>query len=100
MPGPIVTETTFFRVVLRQLPDCWAAALPKGGAKLITCYVLTRHWLVCNLLACRLLARRLLTHPWRRVVQLGPDRILVIFEVMIAVSCCNAVRSDSARFAP
>jgi hypothetical protein len=83
MPRPIVAETPVFPVVLRRLLDCRPAALPKGGAKLITGYGLTRHWLVCNLLACRLLARRLLTHrllthPWRRVVQLGPDRILII----------------------
>jgi hypothetical protein len=103
MPGPIVTETAAFRIASRPLLDRCAAALPQRCAELVARHLLAWRllaWrrLACGLLACGLLAFsllafsllawrrlarplltcRLLTHPWRRVFEFGPYRIVVI----------------------
>src|SRR5499427_4680414 len=73
MPGPIVTETAAFRIASRPLLDRCSAALPQRCAELVA-----RHLLAWRRLARPLLTCRLLTHPWRRVFEFGPYRIVVI----------------------
>jgi hypothetical protein len=110
MPGPIVTETPAFRIVLRQLLDCRSGALPKRGTELVARHLFARRRLAWGLLAWALLAwgllawgllaralfaRNLLTHPRGRVFELGPYRILVIGRGHDPVSRFDAAASNS-----
>jgi hypothetical protein len=95
---------------LRPLLNSCSGALPQRGAELVARHLLTRRLLACSLLARPPRARALLAPPCSRAAcsrthggaysNSDLTGSLSSGEVMIAVSCFNAVASDSVGCAP